>query len=200
MVHGLQLNFDFSAFCAAFFCFYFGSNADLRKIWYAAFLCPHNGISQELQRVLRDDPAESQQFHVWVKVSFPSVISHRKLERKSCRWSSSRLEPCWRESDACSLQPWCCTKQTYMFQSDLAGGLGSRPSRSGLSDLVFGRIWGQEERFPFRLSLAAWRFRRCNRTVWNGGLYLFLYFLITRANGLTGDITQNKGVKRQESK
>lgn len=113
MVHGLHLNLDFSAFCAAFFCFYFGSDADLRKIWYAAFLCAHNGISQEWQRVLRDDPAESQQFHVWVKVSFPSVISHRKLERKSCRWSSSWLEPCWRESDACSLQPCCCIKQTY---------------------------------------------------------------------------------------
>lgn len=52
------------------------------------------------------------------------------------------------------------TYSTCLVPSDLAGGPGGRPSRSGVLDSVFGRIWGQEERLPFFCpSLAARRFQ-----------------------------------------
>lgn len=87
MVHGLHLNFGFLAFCSVFYCFYFSSGVDLRKIWYAALLCPHNDIIQESRCVFRDDPVGSQQFHVWVKVSFPSETIRKSVDGAAVGWN-----------------------------------------------------------------------------------------------------------------
>lgn len=196
MLHGLHLNFDFSAFCSVFIAFILVQVLTWEKS-EMQFAFVYIMASVRSRCVCRDDPAESQQFHVWVKVSFSSVISQRNYKGKTVDGATADWNPAEAMLARLLASPMLLHQADilYMFQSDLAGGLGSCPSRSRVSDLVFGRIWGQEGRLPFRPSLATRLFRQCNRTVRNRGLFSFSIFFDYSCNRAYRG--QDNGVKRR---
>lgn len=193
MLHGLHLNFDFSAFCSVFIAFILVQVLTWEKS-EMQFAFVYIMASVRSRCVFRDDPAESQQFHVWVKVSFSSVISQRNYKGKTvdgatADWRLLLASPMW--SDACSLHPCCCIKQIYCicFRAIWLEDVAAVPAGPGF------RIWflaGFGAKKGGSLFAHLWR-RGCFGSVTGlfeiEAFFPLLYFLITPAIGLTGDRT-----------